>query len=79
MSSQFFLQGPGRRNDACFEIYPLANTARVIAERGLSNCWDDLVSIEEARKRYRQLLEEGWAPTTSPRRSPHQLQRDIQD
>lgn len=78
----FQLQGPGSRNQALFLLpaNPVGTdfTVQVIAERGLTNCWDDTVSVAVARERYAQLRAAGWklVPTTI---TAHELRLRIRD
>ena len=74
----FYMQGPGARNDAVFQVSPLG-TVRVVAERGMAACWDDTVTTPIARCMWKILQRDGWKRVANGRRTPDQLARDVRD
>jgi len=74
----FYMQGPGARSDAVFLVNS-NGTVRVVAERGMSACWDDTVAVTIARCMWKILRRDGWVRVTNPRRTLEQIARDARD
>lgn len=76
MPSEFYLQGPGAWNDATFTKWGNGRM-QVVAEVGLTGCWDDIVSEEKAREIWVDLRSKGWEQVTNPRRDTRSIQMSI--
>jgi hypothetical protein len=74
----YYLQGIGERNDAHFVVGP-NNMVMVVAEVGMTGCYDELMKVEDARKVYDKLKKMGWRKVEKSRRSLDELQSDIKD
>jgi calcineurin-like phosphoesterase len=78
MSNVYFLQGQGQRSDAVFEVM---NNDRVyvVAEVGMTGCYDEVMPVEAARKVYKMLRECNWQRVNASRRTAKEIARDIRD
>ena len=74
----YYLQGDGERNDAHFVVSP-NNTVMVVAEVGMTGCYDELMNVEDARKVYDKLKKMGWRKVEKSRRDFTEIQSDIKD
>jgi hypothetical protein len=76
MATEHYLCGLGSLNDAVFRELD-DGTVHVVAERGCTNCWDEIVSKERAREMYKELLRDGWAYVATPRRPFHIIRMSL--
>ena len=59
-----WLKGKGKLSWAAFQVD--SDTVRVIALIGCASYIDRDMNMDEARRKYRELTECGWAPQTPP-------------
>ena len=77
---EFYLYRPETRSaDAVFRVLVEGAAFHVVAEIGMTGCWDKLVDRKEAHELYRQLLDKGWIRAAVSRRTLEEIQRDIRD
>lgn len=79
-----YLQGPGTLNDAAFQVIGdsapayAANKILVVAEVGLTGCYNDYLDRDEARAVWKKLIAKGWKRVSRPRRTIDQIRYSIQ-
>ena len=70
-----YLQGPGTVQDAIFT--QTGPTVDVVAEVGLTGCYDMTMSVDQARALWRKLVLEGWRKVDKPRRTRQAISASI--